>query len=54
MLAVLLCMTDEGLDQSVTIKLDDEYLPAFRFNLEYDSQGVLDDPHFVLFADPNE
>lgn len=51
MLAVLSCMTDEGLDQSVTVKLDGEYLPAFEFNLEMDSEGVLDDPHFVLFME---
>lgn len=50
-LSVLNAMTDDGLDQSVTVKVNDKYLPVFGFNLESDSGGVLDDPHFVLFTD---
>jgi len=50
-LALCQAMNDEGLDQTVTVKYDDEYLPVFEFNLEYNSEGVLDDPHFVLFTE---
>jgi hypothetical protein len=41
-------LTPEMMKQSITVKIDDEYLPVFKIESTSNSEGVLDDPHLVL------